>query len=456
MNGNISVTGLVGGFDYNSVLQQIQYLKSQQIFIMQDRQKQIEQKKAVINEVRNIINNMRTAISNFNDPSTLNAKSVNVDNQNIVSSSITYPTKAQIGIYNITVNQLAKSHIVASGNSLSDKNTPIGSIAGLPVSALIPGTLTISQNGENLNIAYDNTYSLQTLVDKINQEATTWNMNIRASIINIGSTTNPQYKLVISSTKTGTDYSMSFSDTGNLATILGGFSNVQTAQNASITINGITVGRPTNQFDDVIEGLSFTAKSVGSTTVTVGQSNDPLRQTLTNFVNSYNALVDKINTETGKGGKLSGEYTLNQIKNSIFREVQDLVFSDILRFDRETGKLSLNTSKLDQVLSNDGSSSTGLIETKTQLTAKLSTIKSNLDTYLRDITLSTGTLGNMISAYDKQIASLQDSIDRMKNRVQMEIEVLKRQFIMMESMQAQYNAIGARIRATFGLDSNNK
>lgn len=445
MVGNISVTGLAGGFDYNSVLQQIQYLKSQQIFMMQDRQKQIQQKKAVVNDVRSLLNSIRNSISSFDDQTVLYAKTVNVDNQSIVSTSITDHNKAQIGVYNITVNKLAKSHIAASERTFSNKQTQLG---------FTSGTLTISQNGRDLRIGYDSSYSLQSLADKINEEAVSWNMDIRASIVNTGSTTNPQYKLVISSTKTGTNYSMEFDDTGNLFSVLGGFNNVQVAENASITINGITVQRQTNQFDDVIEGISFTAKSVGNTTVTVAQSNDSIKQVLTGFVNGYNSLVDKINAETGKDGKLAGDYTLSQIRNSIFREIQDLVFSDILKFDRDTGKLSINSTKIDQVMSNTGNLSTQLIGTKEQLFSKLSDIKNKLEPYLRETTLSTGTLGNMISAYDKQIASLQDSIDRMRNRVQMEIEVLKRQFIMMESMQAQYNSIGARIRATFGLNNN--
>lgn len=448
MAGEINISGLVGGFDYNSVLQQIQYLKSQQIYMMQDKQAQLNQKKAVIGDIRNILNGMEDALSNFDDATVLNAKSFNVANESILSATVTDQTKAQIGTYNISVNQLAKNHVMASSNTFTDKNTPINSLGN--------GTLSITQNGRTLNIAYDSTFSLQSLANKINTEASIWNMDIRATIVNTGSSTTPSYKLVLSSTKTGTDYQLDItSDTGNLSTLLG-LTTIQNPQNASITIDGLNIQRNTNQFDDVIEGLSFNLKSLGNTAVTVSQNNDSIKQTLTNFVNSYNSLVEKITTETGKGGKLSGEYSLDRIKNTIFREVQDLVFSGIFNFDRNSGKLSLNNSKLDQILSNNSVSNSNLIETKGQLFTKLSEIKTNLSNFLTDTTLSTGTLGNMISMYDKQIASLQDSIDRMKSRVQMEIEVLKRQFIMMESIQAQYNAIGARIQATFGLNNNNK
>lgn len=442
MNGNISISGLTGGFDYNSVLQQIQYLKSQQILILQDRQNQIEQKKAVINEVKNFLNTMKSSLSNFDDPETLNAKTVKSSNENVANVSLTSQANVQLGTYNITVNQLAKNHIVAFGNTFSDKNASLG---------LSSGTLMIRQGNMELNIAYDSSYSLQSLADKINQEATYYNFDVKASVVNVGSS----YRLVISSTKKGADYAISFDgDTAPFFSKLGNPTNIQDAQNAVITVNDEIFESSSNQFNNIIPGASITVKSLGDATITISQNSDPLKQALSNFVNSYNSLVDKINTETRKGGKLSGDYTLVQIKNSIFREVQDLVFSDILKFDRETGKLSINTSKLDQVMANTDTSSSPIIESRSQLFTKLSEIKTNLEPYLRETTLSTGTLGNMISAYDKQIASLQDSIDRMKNRVQMEIEILKRQFIMMESLQAQYNAIGARIQATFGL--NNK
>ncbi|MBX0312257.1 MAG: flagellar hook protein, partial [Sulfurihydrogenibium sp.] len=53
-------------------------------------------------------------------------------------------------------------------------------------------------------------------------------------------------------------------------------------------------------------------------------------------------------------------------------------------------------------------------------------------------------------SYDSQIQNIQNSIDLQTERVQMEIETLKNQFIKMQMLQAQMNDISARIQATFG------
>lgn len=448
MAGEFSISGLVGKFDYSSILQQIQQLKSQQIYMMQARQDQLNQKKAVINDIKNILSGMKDVLSGFDDRAILNAKSIDISNDSILSATVKDPTKAQVGTYNIQVNQLAKNHILASDTTFSDKDSAI--------SGLSSGTLKITINGSDLNIGYDSSYSLQAIADKINTESSIWNFDVRATIVNVSSSSTPSYKLIISSTKTGVSNQISISDDGNLAGILN-LQNVQTPQDAQINIDGVLVSRSSNQFDDVLEGISFTLKTTGNTVVSVGEDKNSIKQVLSKFVDSYNNLVEKIKAETGKNGKLSGEYFIDRIKNDIFREIQDLVFSGIFDFDRNSGKISLNSSKLDQVLSNTSSTtSSSLIETKGQLFTKLSDIKSNLTNFLNNTILSTGTLGSMISSYDKQISSIQDSIDRMTQRVQMEIDILKRQFIMMESLQAQYNAISARIQATFGLNNNQR
>lgn len=446
MAGEFSISGLVGGIDYNSILQQIQQLKSQQIYMMQTKQDQLNQKKTVINDIKTILSGMKDVLSGFDDKAILNAKSINISNDSILSATVKDPTKAQVGTYNIQVNQLAKNHILASNTTFSNKDSAI--------SGLNSGTLKITQNGIDLNIGYDSSYSLQAIADKINTESSIWNFNVRATIVNVSSSSTPSYKLVISSTKTGVSNQISINDSGNLSGILN-LQDVQSPQDAIINIDGISVSRSSNQFDDVVEGISFTVKTTGDTVVSIEEDKNSIKQVLSKFVDSYNNLVEKVKAETGKNGKLSGEYSIDRIKNDIFKEIQDLVFSGIFDFDRNSGKISLNSGKLDQVLSNT-SSTTGssLIETRGQLFAKLSNIKSNLTNFLNDTTLSTGTLGNMISSYDKQISSIQDSIDRMTQRVQMEIDILKRQFIMMESLQAQYNAISARIQATFGLNNN--
>ena len=91
MAGELNVTGLVNGFDMNSILQQIQAIKSQQILMLQQQQQQISDKETVISNIQNILKNLQISINNISDPATVNAKSVNVSNTNILTASINRP-----------------------------------------------------------------------------------------------------------------------------------------------------------------------------------------------------------------------------------------------------------------------------------------------------------------------------------------------------------------------------
>jgi len=429
MAGELNVTGLVNGFDMNSILQQIQAIKSQQILMLQGQQQQISDKKTVISNIQSILKNLQSSINNISDPATVNAKSVNVSNPNILTASTTDPTNVSEGIYNINISQLATNQVYASNNSFSDKNASLG---------LNPGTLTISMNGNSYNINYDNTDSLQSLADKINNTASANSGNFRASIINIGTSSNPQYKLVITGTKTGADNSFTISDTGNAASTLD-LTSIQNAQNAVATVNGLQVQSDTNTFTN-IPGLSFTAFQTGSTVLQIQKDNKPITDALQAIVNYYNQLVDIVNKETGKDGKLSGEYGLSQIVNGIFNQLQPLFTADIINFDRTTGHISLNTSKLNDALTNNGA----------DLQNTLNNVKNNLTTYLNPYTQFNGILDQYNKSYDSQIQNIQNLIDLQTERVQTEIETLKNQFIQMQMLQAQMNDISARIQATFG------
>jgi flagellar hook-associated protein 2 len=434
MAGELNVAGLVNGFDMNSILQQIQAMKSQQILMLQQEQQQISDKKTVISNIQSILKNLQSSINNISDPATVNAKSVNVSNSNVLTASITDPTQASEGNYNINISQLATNQIYASNNSFSDKNASLNLDSS--------GTLTISMNGNGYNINYDNTDSLQSLADKINNTASANNGNFRASIINVGTSSNPQYKLVITGTKTGADNSFTISDSnsdsGSAVSTLD-LKDIQDAQNAVATVNGLQVQSDTNTFTN-IPGLSFTALQTGSTTLQIQKDNKPITDALVGIVNYYNQLVDTAAKETGKDGKLSGEYGFNQIVNGIFDQLQPLYTTGIIDFDRTTGHISLDTSKLNDALTNN----------LTDLQNTLNNVKNNLTTYLNPYTQFNGILDQYNKSYDSQIQSIQNLIDLQTERVQMEIETLKNQFIQMQMLQAQMNDISARIQATFG------
>ncbi|MGC9007447.1 MAG: flagellar filament capping protein FliD, partial [Sulfurihydrogenibium sp.] len=251
-------------------------------------------------------------------------------------------------------------------------------------------------------------------------------------------------KLVISGTKTGSDNSFTIrdSDNGNLVSKLG-INSIQNAYNATASINNVNVESDTNTFTSV-EGLSFTVSQTGTATITVNKDEGPLLDTLKNLVNAYNNLVDTVKKETGKDGRLSGEYSLVSVVNGIFRQMDEFFKNGLIKFDKDTGHISINTSKFDDMYNNNLSTLQNI----------LSTTKDKITNYLKPYTDYNGVLDQNIKAYDNQVKNLQNMIDLQTQRINTEIETLKNQFVRMQMLQAQFNDISARIQATFGLQQN--
>ncbi len=104
---------------------------------------------------------------------------------------------------------------------------------------------------------------------------------------------------------------------------LGGMTQTQAAQNASLTVDGVTISRSSNSFNDVIPGVQMTLTGVGSTTLSSTPPTDAITQAVNDFVTAYNQLMGEINTATaagtsgGDGGPLRGNPALRAMKSQL-------------------------------------------------------------------------------------------------------------------------------------------
>ncbi|MDR2258967.1 MAG: flagellar filament capping protein FliD, partial [Treponema sp.] len=118
---------------------------------------------------------------------------------------------------------------------------------------------------------------------------------------------------------------------------------VSTAQDAVVVMEGIEVKRPSNTIDDLIPGVTITAKSPSERPVTLGVRPDreAVKDAIISLVGNYNRLMAEVNVLTRlddriveelsylsaeeqgdmrkRQGVFSGDSTLNQFKNSLQR-----------------------------------------------------------------------------------------------------------------------------------------
>lgn len=187
------------------------------------------------------------------------------------------------GSHALTVTQLAQGHQVASSiMSVANPNTALNKT----------NTLTIGVGSTNFNVNVSASDSLQTIANNINSAAAINNVGTFASVINTGT---GSYRLVVSSTQTGTANAVNISETGvgadalNISTGVSGTGTVLSqAQNAQFTLDTLSYNVSSNS--NSIGGLNITLLSLGSTNISVTEK-DPVsgvKQAVQELIDTYN------------------------------------------------------------------------------------------------------------------------------------------------------------------------
>ncbi len=245
---------------------------------------------------------------------------------------------------------------VSGGTTARDLNIFGSASAGTP--GVIDGSFERS-----LEITSED--SLETVAEKINS----LDIGVRASIVDDGSPIAPK-RLQLSSVNPGTQG-------GVIARTSGGtglaFSLTSKGRDAVLFYGG-TGGRPvvvrstSNEFRDVVKGLTVTAKAVSDAPVSVSATRDlkKVEDAIGELVDSYNEIVDEIHTlsrfdpATGTQGTLLGESALRvverQISDAVLRPVLGLASGENLASQaglRVTaqGKLTFDASQFSELAS---------------------------------------------------------------------------------------------------------
>jgi len=284
--------------------------------------------------------------------------------------SLSSDKDAQPGGYSVKVNNLATEHKIMS--SAFDAANPVGA-----------GTMTLSSGDNSFDIAVSDTATLSEVRDAINNSKD--NKSINATII----TDDTGQRLVFSAQTSGVENQIKIAvadDDANNTDTLGlsrlafdpapaGIKNVSevvAAVDASITIDGtVTVTSSTNEFKNVIDGVTITAKKAQGvdddlSKLTVKENNNNIKAGLNGFIASYNELLE-LSKNLGKSGEdgagvMAGDSLLRGVMSKLRQEITnsvDLGDGNSLSLSQlgveadRYGKLSLDTERLDEQVKND-------------------------------------------------------------------------------------------------------
>ena len=429
MAGEFYLSGLSGGFDWQSFLIQYQQLKSVKIQELQYQESVILNKKKAVEQIAEKLRDFLDAISVLKSGITYITKKADLTNPDVADVSVT--TDAIEGQYSLIVNQLAQASTYKIGtvNPITDINNEMTTSGSLNIDYLKDGS------SQTLSIDYTNK-SLKQIMDEINASG-----DLKAAIINIGTSSSPDYQLVITSAKTGTDNRITgIDDTANPGDDSDGvFSEDSSktyetvaAQDAQITVNGVDFTSSTNQFNNIITGVNITAKKVGSTDINIHLDKDLIEKNVRKIVDAYNSLLDTVKSLTGKDKPLSGESSFL----SMVARISGIIIGDLAKYGfiksgvTEHGKLSFDSTKFEEFMQNNDFQSI------------LQDFANDLDTY---INMFVDTTKTMKKNYDREISYIEDKIDFVSERIKQEVERLRKQFVQLDIYMSQMNELSAKI-----------
>ena len=337
-----------------------------------------------------------------------------------------------------------------SGRGLTlnlDSTGPVGATA-----------LTYTARGTSITIKVGDTQ--RNITSAINNAAQPEGRAFKASIV--------AGQLVLSAAQTGTNHSMVYTDNANLG--FGGYIgssftvgiDLQAAQNAQFTVNGMAISRASNaNLSDVVDGVTLTLAGDAvnkSARLSITASNDPAVSAMNAFVSKFNAAFTHLTQKLASTSKIVGDkmaYTrgpltgdivfrglrgdmLSQISNNISNSGSFKNLAEIgLSFDKDL-KLSFDSAKYNDALKNHSSDVTALLDA--------SMVK--FDKTLSVHTGTTGLLQHSLTDMDGQLKSYDQRISKYNENLNQRKQSLINQY---QQMQSQLAELGTQAQM-FGIN----
>jgi flagellar hook-associated protein 2 len=289
------------------------------------------------------------------------------------------------------------------------------------------------------------------------------------------------HRFILTNNTTG-DVGMTFQDvTGNFLAatgIAGG--TLQAGANLQYSLNGSsTMTSESNTIDASsfgLTGLSITAQSTGSASITVGADTSSIASAITNFVNDYNTVQNYISSQTvissstssttgstdsttsttGTPGILTGDVDAEQMTAELRQLVDASPLSGAIKNLNDMGissngtdnTLTINTSALDSALANN------LGQVSQLFTNSTSGLVTTVGNYLTNVLATNGLIATKEQNLTKQSSDITTSISHLQQKITSDETEMQSQFVAMESAINSINVEKEYLNAYFNSGSS--
>ncbi|WP_111976548.1 flagellar filament capping protein FliD [Algibacillus agarilyticus] len=501
----ISSIGVGSGLDLNGLVTQLLDAESAPKYARLDKQEdEIEAEISGVGQLKSKMDDFKDAVDELRNSYDLQGRkavtthpSSTEEDKEIFTAEAA--NSASQGSYEITIDSLATgSRYESADASYTDSSQSVSTAGGLL-------TFQTGVSGETFDVTVSAGMTLTELAAAVNSASETYVednttssssnvFGVLASIIDTGTAAGA--KIVFTSQKTGTGNDLQIVNTtddaelDNLSTqssgggALANLNETKTAADATATIDGIAVASETNEFENVIENVSFTAEYVSefdytdsgtgedvykTSRLSVGADKDGLKNKITDFVDNYNSLMDEITTLTKYGqseleddGALAGDYMARGIQNGLSSIISGSVSTSSLgtlfqigvSFD-DDGKLQISEtdefglgSGIDRL---DESLDDSYDDIATLFSDSDEGIASNLYDYVYEYT----TYGGLLRSREQGLKDQKELLNDQRIRVDLQIsnyeQIIRDKYINLDLTVSKLNRTSGSLSASLGL-----
>jgi flagellar hook-associated protein 2 len=375
--------------------------------LLQSQQTTLTNQQTELQNLTSAFSSMQSAVGSLQSATGLGAYSANVADPTVATAFIS--TGVLAGNYNINVTSVGSQTNAVSKSGL----TKVGDPSSQDISSSSTFTLTINDKAYTINNPGG---TLTGLAQAIGNSPA----NVQATVVNVGSSSSPDYRLSLQSGDYAPDTIQLSDGTDDLLNTL------STGTNVTYQVNGQpdTPIASSSRNVAISTGLSVNLNKVGTTSVTVAQSANNIGNALAAFANAYNSVALAVAKNRGQGGgALTGQNVIYQLQNSL-RSLADFSgsgslesLSDLgLTFDTD-GNLNFDATTFSHAASTAGTDLLNFIGNANSggfLQAANNLVTSITDPSTGILTSTSKATANQISALNSKISDEQSTVDQLQ------------------------------------------
>jgi flagellar hook-associated protein 2 len=461
----ISSAGVGSGLDVNSIISQLVALERKPIDALRSTQTRIQTQISSYGKLQSSLARLQDAAKALTGTGPWGARMATSGDATLFDAKVTgrgptgpytvRPTTLALQQSNASTTFAARDSVVGQGSLTIELGTWTGTTSFAPATDPPPVTITIGP-GED---------TLEKIRDKINAA----DAGVDAAVIFDGGA----YRLTLTSAKSGAAYGFrtTVADADGNNTNAAGLSRLaydppgganrltrsQAGTDAVALVNSLSVRNPSNTFDQVIEGVSFTIKKTSTTAATLDLAFDgaAMKKSVEDFVAAYNEMnklardltrVDATNPTSN--GALQGDRSVHnlqgQLRTMLSQSGASSVFgrlADVGISAATDGSLKIDSTKLDAALARpdelrklfDGNGSTQ------------PGVAKRFDDLIDNLLDSDGMVSSRTSGLQDRLERSQQDEERIEQRVANTEQRLRAQYTALDRSMGQLSGLSSYV-----------